>query len=237
MAAATRPPAVPPTPIRHRAVVDVPTSVVGDVGAERHLYDPVHSSSNKFTINISGVANGTYVDPTSLSTERYQHRGHPIRLSGHRKLGQFSPGRDKSSLSPKHEREGGEANPQPITKAACCAHGRRKFFVPADFTQVPLAIEAVRRIDEIFAVEINDALPNQRHAVRQQRIKPLVAALEGWKRTERTRLSRHFDTAKAIDYMLKRWPAFTRFLDDGPICLTNNAAEWALRGIAIRRRA
>jgi hypothetical protein len=56
-------------------------------------------------------------------------------------------------------------------------------------------------------------------------------------RTERTRLSRHADTAKAIDYMLKRWPAFTRFLDDGQICLTNNAAERALRGIAIGRRA
>src|SRR5438270_8075301 len=46
--------------------------------------------------------------------------------------------------------------------------------------------------------------------------------LEGWMRTERVRLSRHADTAKAIDYMLKRWPAFTRFLDDGQICLTNN---------------
>ena len=56
-------------------------------------------------------------------------------------------------------------------------------------------------------------------------------------RTERARLSRHVDTAKAIDYMLKRWPAFTRFLDDGRICLTNNAAERALRGIAIGRRA
>ena len=60
--------------------------------------------------------------------------------------------------------------------------------MPADFRQVPLAIEAVRRIDEIFAVEINGALPNPRHAFRQQRIKPLVAALEGWKRTERIRL-------------------------------------------------
>jgi len=56
-------------------------------------------------------------------------------------------------------------------------------------------------------------------------------------RTKRTRLSRHAETAKAIDYMLTRWPAFTRFLDDGRICLTNNAAERALRGIAVGRRA
>ena len=46
------------------------------------------------------------------------------------------------------------------------------------------------------------------------------------------KLSRHADVAKAIDYMLKRWPAFRRFLEDGRICLTNNAAERALRGVA-----
>jgi hypothetical protein len=56
-------------------------------------------------------------------------------------------------------------------------------------------------------------------------------------RSERGRLSRHAETAKAIDYMLKRWTAFTRFLDDGRICLTNNAAERALRGIALGREA
>ena len=130
-------------------------------------------------------------------------------------------------------------SPRPITEAACWAHGRRKFFVLADLRQVPLAVEAVRRVDEIFAVEreINGVGSEQRHAVRQERIKPLVTALEGWMRTERARLSRHADTAKAIDYMLKRWPSFTRFLDDGRICLTNNAAERALRGIALGRRA
>ena len=52
-------------------------------------------------------------------------------------------------------------------------------------------------------------------------------------RGERGKLSRHADVAKAMDYMLKRWDAFTRFLDDGRICLTNNAAERALRGIAL----
>lgn len=54
--------------------------------------------------------------------------------------------------------------------------------------------------------------------------------------TERARLSRHNDAAKAMDYMLKRWDAFTRFLDDGHICLTNNAAERALRCVAVGRR-
>ena len=56
-------------------------------------------------------------------------------------------------------------------------------------------------------------------------------------RGERTRLSRHADVAKAMDYMLKCWETFTRFLDDGRICLTNNAAERGLRGIALGRKA
>jgi hypothetical protein len=56
-------------------------------------------------------------------------------------------------------------------------------------------------------------------------------------RAERARLSRHADVAKAMDYMLKRWTAFARFLEDGRICLTNNAAERELRGIALGRKA
>jgi transposase len=129
--------------------------------------------------------------------------------------------------------------PGPITEAACWSHSRRKFFELAELGKSPLAVEAVRRIDTIFAIEreISGATAEQRLALRQERVKPLVGELEGWMRAERARLSRHADLAKAIDYMLKRWPAFTRFLDDGRICLSNNAAERALRGIAIGRRA
>src|ERR1700730_10931691 len=77
----------------------------------------------------------------------------------------------------------------------------------------------------------------ERLAVRAKRSAPLVAELEIWMRHERAKLSRHNDVAKAMDYLLKRWPAFTRFLDDGRICLSNNAAERALRGIALGRKA
>ncbi len=77
---------------------------------------------------------------------------------------------------------------------------------------------------------------DQRLALRKQHVAPEVEALEDWMRAERAQLSRHTDVAKAMDYMLKRWPAFTRFLADGKICLTNNAAERALRCIAIGRR-
>ncbi len=129
--------------------------------------------------------------------------------------------------------------PKPITEAACWAHGRRKLFVLADVAKAPIAVEVVRRIDAIFDVEreINGLAAGLRRDARQQRVRPLVLALESWMRVERGKLSRHADVAKAMDYMLKRWDAFTRFLDDGRICLTNNAAERALRGIAIGRKA
>ena len=129
--------------------------------------------------------------------------------------------------------------PGPIIEAACWAHGRRKLFVLADVAKAPLAIEAVRRIDAIFDVEreINGLTAEQRLAIRQVRVAPLIKSLEHWMRAERGRLSRHADVAKAMDYMLKRWDAFTRFLGDGRICLTNNAAERGLRGIALGRRS
>ena len=72
---------------------------------------------------------------------------------------------------------------------------------------------------------------------RQTHSAPLVADLETWMRDHRAKLSRHSSVAGAMDYMLKRWPAFTRFLNDGHICLTNNAAERALRGIALGRKS
>jgi transposase len=133
----------------------------------------------------------------------------------------------------------GKRKPGPITEAACWSHGRRHFFELADLRKAPLAVEAVHRIDEIFAIErqINGLPADDRLAMRQRDSKPVVADLEKWMRAERARLSRHAETARAIDYMLTRWPAFTRFLDDGRICLTNNAAERALRGITLGRRA
>ena len=129
--------------------------------------------------------------------------------------------------------------PGPITEAACWAHGRRKLFKLAEVARAPLAAEAVRRIDLIFAAEraLGGLPAEQRLAVRQQDIAPLVTALEAWMRETRARLSRHNDLAKAMNYMLTRWEAFTRFLSDGRICLTNNSAERALRGIALGRKS
>src|SRR5262249_24504438 len=141
-----------------------------------------------------------------------------------------------------------ERRPGPITEAACWAHSRRKFFVLADVTAkargklaviAPLAFEAVKRIDAIFDVEreINGRSADARLTVRSARVAPLGAAPQAWMRTERAGLSRPSEVAKAMDYMLKRQDSFTRFLTDGRICLTNNAAERELRGIALGRKS
>jgi transposase len=146
-----------------------------------------------------------------------------------------------------------QRQPAPVLEAACWAHARRKFFVLADIAASarrkaqgkapavisPIALEAVRRIDALFEIEraINGQDADQRQAVRQTLSAPLVADLKAWMIEQRAKLSRGADLAKAIDYLLKRWTAFTRFTGDGRICLTNNAAERALRGIALGRKS
>ena len=146
-----------------------------------------------------------------------------------------------------------DRQPAPILEAACWSHGRRKFFVLADIEAAardrakgekpamvsPLALEAVRRIDALFDIErtINGKSPEERLAVRREQSAHLVADLHAWMREHRAGLSGKNDVAKAMDYMLKRWAAFARFLEDGRICLTNNAAERALRGIALGRKS
>jgi transposase len=127
--------------------------------------------------------------------------------------------------------------PAPIVEAACWAHAQRKLFDLAQFSQAPIAIEAVKRIDALFAIEreINGAAIETRHAVRRERAKPLIDDLHAWLYQQRVRLSAKNELAKAIDYSLKRWAALTRFLDDGRLCLSNNAAERALRCVATAR--
>jgi transposase len=102
-----------------------------------------------------------------------------------------------------------------------------------------VALAAVRRVDAVFDIErgINAKPAADRLAVRQQFSVPLIEELEGWMRQECAKFSRHNEVAQAIDCMLKRWQAFTRFLHDGRVCLSNNAAERGLRRIALGRKA
>ena len=128
--------------------------------------------------------------------------------------------------------------PRPLTKVGYWAHGRRKLFDLAQVARASLAAEAVRRIDAIFDVErsINGLPAEQRLAIRQKHVAPLVADLETWMRAARGKMSRYAEVAKAMDTMLKRWDTFSQFLGDGRICLSNNAAERALRGVALGRK-
>ena len=146
-----------------------------------------------------------------------------------------------------------DRQPASILEASCWAHSRRKVFELADIEAAarkkargekpnlvyPLAVEAVKRIDALFEIEraIIGLAPDQRHAVRQEKSAPLVKDLESWMIETRDKLSRGHDLTKAFNYMLRRWSSFTRFLDDGRICLSNNAAERALRGIALGRKS
>jgi transposase len=125
----------------------------------------------------------------------------------------------------------------PIIEAACWAHARRQFFDLARLDKAPIAIAAVDRIDALFAIEreINGLPSQERLAVRHERSRPLIIALEIWLREQRAKLSGQSKVAKAIAYSLTRWVALTRFLDDGRLCMTNNAAERAIRPLAVGR--
>nr|WP_086494237.1 IS66 family transposase [Novosphingobium panipatense] len=143
--------------------------------------------------------------------------------------------------------------PAPVIEAGCFAHARRKFFELADVEAAarrksrgertgmiyPIALEAVQRLDALFEIEraIKGKAPEERVAVRQELSAPLMTDLHAWLTAQLAKLSRSHDLAKAINYMLRRWDAFTRFLGDGRICLTNNAAERALRCVPLGRKA
>ncbi len=144
-------------------------------------------------------------------------------------------------------------SPGPILEAACWVHARRPFFAMADIEEnarrkasgkkeialSPIAIEIVHRIDALFEIErsINGKRADERLAVRQTLSRPLVDDLHVYLRAQVARLARGHDLAKAINYILKRWTSFTLFLQDGRVCLSNNAAERGLRGIALGRKS
>ena len=133
------------------------------------------------------------------------------------------------STSPSASRGRSSRQPAGRTRGASSSSWRR-------LNKAPIAIEAVRRIDALFAIEreINGKPAEERLAVRGSG-RPLVPSSSLAARPAR-RVSRKSEIGKAIAYSLNRWTALTRFLEDGRICMTNNAAERALRGIAVGRR-
>jgi transposase len=125
-----------------------------------------------------------------------------------------------------------------IQEAACWAHVRRKFYELMEAHKSPIATEAVERIAALYAIEseIRGRAPDERRLVRQARSRPLLDAMHDWLESSLAKLSKKSDTSAAIRYALALWDALLRFCDDGRIEIDNNAAERALRCVAIGRK-
>jgi transposase len=125
-----------------------------------------------------------------------------------------------------------------IIEVACWAHTRRKFHEIDIAHPSPITSEAIERIAALYAIEaeIRGSTPEIRKTIRQARAKPLLDSMNAWFEATLARLSRKSDTAAAIRYALSRWPALTRYADDGQLEIDNNAAERALRVVALGRK-
>jgi hypothetical protein len=125
-----------------------------------------------------------------------------------------------------------------IVLAACWAHARRKFYDLHEATGSPIATEALRRIAELYAIErsIQGRAADARRHVRNTSTRPLIGMMKCWLEIQLGRIPPAGPLAEAIRYALARWPALTRFLDDGRIELDNNPVERAIRPIALRRK-
>ncbi|MGA8135377.1 IS66 family transposase [Pseudomonas gingeri] len=125
-----------------------------------------------------------------------------------------------------------------IQEAACWAHARRKFYDVYKDQASPLAGEALQRIAALYAIEseIRGQPPDQRKAIRQSRASPLLEQLHAWLNQTLTQLSKKSALGGAIFYALNRWQALMRYCDDGRIEIDNNAAERALRAVALGRK-
>lgn len=125
-----------------------------------------------------------------------------------------------------------------IVEAACWAHARRGFYDIHQANQSPIAAEALERIGALYVIEaeIRGRPPDERRSARQARAGPLLESLRDWLRQTLGRVSKKSELAKAIGYVITRWSALTRYRDDGRIEIDNNAAERALRTVALGRK-
>ena len=125
-----------------------------------------------------------------------------------------------------------------IVEAACWAHVRRKFFDLHQGHGSPVAKEALECIAQLYGIEkeIRGRSLAERREVRQTRSRPWLEAMHLWLKATMSKLSRKSELAKAIHYALERWPALLVFLDDGRVEMDNNAAERALRAVAVGRK-
>ena len=125
-----------------------------------------------------------------------------------------------------------------VREAACWAHVRRKFFDLHQAHASPLARESIERIGGLYVIEaeIRGRSPEERQRARDTRSRPLLASLQQRWKTTLAKVSRKSEMAAAIGYALGRWPALVRFCEDGLLEIDNNAAERALRAVALGRK-
>jgi hypothetical protein len=125
-----------------------------------------------------------------------------------------------------------------IYEAACWAHVRRKFYDLQQAHASPVAAEALRRIGQLYAIEseIRGRVPDQRKQVRQTRSRPLLDSMHEWLQSTLVKLPKKSPVTAAIGYALGLWPALLRFCHDGQLEIDNNAAERALRAVALGRK-
>ncbi len=125
-----------------------------------------------------------------------------------------------------------------IVEAACWAHVRRKFYDLYEAHASPLAKEALDRTAALYAIErqIRGQPAEERQRMRNDHSRPLLESLQQWLKAALAKLSRKSDVSTAIRYALERWTALTRYCDDGRIEIDNNAAERALRAVALGRK-
>ena len=139
---------------------------------------------------------------------------------------------------------GGLYEPDPATgqarlvEVACWSHARRKLYDVHQATASPIAQDALERIAELFAIEkaIRGQPPDRRLAVRQERARPLLDELKRFLDTSLGRISSKSSLAQAIRYATSRWDALSRFITDGRLEMSNNAAERAIRPLALGRK-
>jgi transposase len=127
---------------------------------------------------------------------------------------------------------------QGVRAALCMAHARRKLYEAHQFNGSEIAARAVALIAKLYEIEreARELDPEARRLWRQQHAKPVAQALHAWLAEQRPKLAKADVTARAIDYSLSNWPGLTRYLDDGQVPIDNNAAENAVRPLALGRK-
>jgi len=128
--------------------------------------------------------------------------------------------------------------PAPLTEVACWAHARRKIYDVHVATKSPAAAQALEMIARLFAIEadVKGKTPVERLAARRARATPILAELRAFLDETIAKMSGKSSLASAIRYAVSRWAALTRYIGDGRLEMSNNAAERAIRPLALGRK-